>query len=83
MNSFIKRAIIGMVMGAIIGTLPGVFSAVVGGFVRADIGIQNASSVIVYLGLLIGGGSGAIIGAMHATTMIEGEADVVPVPPAK
>lgn len=83
MNSIIRGAIIGMVIGAIIGILPGIFSAVVGGFFRADVGIQNASSVIIYLGLLIGGGSGAIIGAMHATTMIEGEADVVPVEQAK
>lgn len=79
MSSIIRGAIIGMIIGALIGVLPGIFSAVVGGFFRADIGIQNASSVVIYLGLLIGGAAGAIVGAMHATTMIEGEADVVPV----
>ncbi|MBL8798817.1 MAG: hypothetical protein JNM56_33295 [Planctomycetia bacterium] len=78
MNSIIKGAIIGMLIGAVIGFLPGVIAGFFGsGYLGATVG-HDASSLIRWLGLLIGGGSGAIIGAMHATTMIEGEADVVP-----
>jgi len=77
-NSFIQRAIIGMVIGAILGFLPGVIAGLFGsGYLGANVG-HDASSLIRWLGLLIGGSSGAIVGAMHATTMIEGEADVVP-----
>lgn len=79
MNSIIKGAIIGMAIGAIIGILPGVIAGFFGsGYLGANVG-HDASSLVRWLGLLIGGGSGAIIGAMHATTMIAGEADVVPV----
>ena len=83
MNSIIRGAIIGMAIGAIVGILPGVIAGFFGsGYLGANVG-HDASSLVRWLGLLIGGGTGAIVGAMHATTMIEGEADVVPVEQAK
>ncbi len=81
MNPTVKSSLLGTLIGAGIGTLPGIFSAVVGSFVtfvRADIGIMNASSVLIYFGILIGGGSGAIVAALTATEEVE-EADAVPV----
>jgi hypothetical protein len=83
MNSFIKRALIGMAIGAILGFLPGVIAGLFGsGYLGANVG-HDASSLVRWLGLVIGGSSGAIIGAMHATAMIEEEADVVPMAQTK
>jgi hypothetical protein len=81
MNPIVKPSLIGAAVGAAIGSLPGLFSAIVGTFVtfvRADIGISNASSVVIYLGLLIGGGAGAVVGALSASEELA-EADVEPV----
>jgi hypothetical protein len=67
MNATVKSSLTGMAIGAVIGMLPGIFSGVVGGFVdflQASVHTNNASSLVVYLGLLIGGGAGAIVGAM-------------------
>lgn len=69
MNPVRKSSLIGMGIGAGLGALPGAFSAVVGHFVtfvRADVGIQNASSLLIYLGLIVGGSAGAIVGALAA-----------------
>ena len=35
-------------------------------FIQASVHTQNASSLVIYLGILIGGGAGAIIGALGA-----------------
>jgi gas vesicle protein len=81
MNPTIKSSMLGTLIGAAIGALPGLFSAIVGNFVtflRADIGIMNASSLLIYLGILIGGGAGAIVVALTAGDEAE-EADAVPV----
>lgn len=81
MNPTVKSSLIGTIIGAAVGTLPGLFSAIVGSFVtfvRADIGIMNASSLLIYLGILIGGGAGAIVATLAAGEEIE-EADAVPV----
>lgn len=81
MNPIIKSSLLGTLIGAAVGTLPGVFSAVVGNFVtfvRADVGIMNASSLLIYLGILIGGGAGAIVATLAAGEEVE-EADAVPV----
>jgi hypothetical protein len=67
MNPTVKSSLTGMGIGAAIGMLPGIFSGVVGGFVdffQASVHTNNASSLVVYLGLLIGGGAGSIVGAM-------------------
>jgi hypothetical protein len=84
-NPIVKASLIGMGMGAALGIVPGLFSAIVGHFVpllRADIGISNTSSVLIYLGILIGGAAGSIVGALAATEEAE-EADVEPVKPGK
>jgi Na+/phosphate symporter len=81
MNPIVKPSLMGAGIGAALGILPGLFSAVVGTFVtflRADIGISNASSVLIYLGILIGGGAGAVVGALAASEETA-EADVEPV----
>jgi hypothetical protein len=64
----VKKSLLGMGIGAGIGMVPGLFSALVTlinlsflNFLRADVGIMNASALLVYLGLLIGGAAGAII----------------------
>ncbi|OAI51169.1 hypothetical protein AYO44_17255 [Planctomycetaceae bacterium SCGC AG-212-F19] len=83
MNPIVKPSLIGMGMGAALGILPGLFSAIVGNFVpfvRADIGISNTSSVLIYFGILIGGAAGSIVGALAAT---EETADAESVPPGK
>jgi len=70
MNPIVKRAVIGMTIGALLGVLPGLFSAVVGNFVsavQATIHTSNASSLLVYIGLMIGGGAGAIVAALAGT----------------
>jgi hypothetical protein len=67
MNPTVKSSLIGMAIGAGIGILPGLVSALLGsvvGFFRADVGIQDSSSLVIYLGLLIGGAAGSIVGAM-------------------
>jgi hypothetical protein len=67
MNPTVKSSLLGMGIGAGIGILPGIFSALVGsfvGFFRADVGIQDTSSLVIYLGLIIGGAAGSIVGAM-------------------
>ena len=69
LNPLLKSTLIGMGIGAAIGTLPGIFSGLVGSlvvFVRADIGIQNTSSFLIYLGIIIGGAAGAVVGAVAA-----------------
>lgn len=73
MNATIKSSLIGMAIGAVVGMLPGIFSALIGGFVgffQATIHTQNASSLVVYMGLLIGGAAGAIIGAMSTAKQV-------------
>ena len=67
MNPVRKSSLIGMGIGAALGALPGLFSALVGNFltiVRADVGIQNASSLLIYLGLIVGGSAGAVVAAL-------------------
>lgn len=70
MSPIVKSSLRGMAIGAVIGMIPGLFSSVVGNFVnllQAAIYASNASSVVVYMGLLIGGAAGAVVGAMAET----------------
>jgi TctA family transporter len=81
MNPTLKSSLIGTVIGAVIGLLPGLFSAIVGNFVtflRADVGIQNASSLVIYLGIVIGGAAGAVVAALSVSEE-DAEADIEPV----
>jgi len=76
MNPVVKGALIGMGIGAAVGTLPGFLSFLLGMFafsLSARLHTQDASSLVVYLGLLIGGAAGAIVGAMVATSTEEAE----------
>lgn len=75
-----KGALIGMGIGASIGYLPGVIAWLCGPacFLGASVG-HDASSLLRWLGLLIGGAAGSIVGAMAATANIEDDADVEPV----
>jgi hypothetical protein len=77
-----KGALTGMGIGAAIGYVPGVVAWLCGPacFLGASVG-HDASSLVRWLGLLIGGAAGSIVGAMAATANIEGDADVEPVEP--
>lgn len=69
LSPFVKSSLIGMGIGAGAGMVPGIFSALVGSllsFVQASVHTQNASSLVIYLGILIGGAAGAVVGALGA-----------------
>jgi Na+/phosphate symporter len=73
-----KSVLIGAAIGAGMGTIPGLFSATVGSlltFLQAAVYTQNASSLVVYLGILIGGAAGAVVAALGATN---GVAEAIP-----
>jgi gas vesicle protein len=71
-----RGALIGMAIGAVIGFLPGVIAGLFEerSYFGASIG-HDASNMLRWIGLLIGGAAGSIIGAMAANASVEEEAD--------